>query len=104
MIFLPPLASTLKEEGALAREGTPLTPGFSTLKEGLRLTEAAITEAAMFSSAFFSHTLTKIWDLVLLMVALICIYVNEDNNMLENLKIVNVMLTRGDACVADIWI
>ena len=52
LIFLPPLASTLKEEELLAREGRPLTALLSTLKgDGFKLNEL-ITEAAI--SIFFN--------------------------------------------------
>jgi len=45
---LPPLATTLKEEEFLEREGSPLTEDFSTMKgAGLRATDA-ITEEAIF--------------------------------------------------------
>lgn len=47
MIFLPPLATILKEEEEyLEREGMPFTADFSTVKgAGLRDTEAIIEDA-----------------------------------------------------------
>ena len=51
MIFLLALASTLKEEEDLEREGRPLTEDLSKLKgAGLRFTDA-MTEAAIFAIA-----------------------------------------------------
>ena len=59
MIFLT-LAWTLKEE-ALAREGRPLAAAFSTEKgDGFRLTEAAITDAAICAQVALSLRLLRL--------------------------------------------
>ena len=50
LIFLTPLATILKEEGALVSDGNPLTDIFSTVKPaGFNVTDESITEAAISS-------------------------------------------------------
>ena len=50
LIFLTPLATILKEEGALVSVGNPLADIFSTVKPaGFNVTDESITEAAISS-------------------------------------------------------
>lgn len=102
MIFLTPLASTLKLV-VLASDGSPLTAAdFSTVKEeGFRLSEL-MTVVAM--SDFFASKLTvwianSHWPLVYVFGLIILWSYNSKNQ-----ELVIPILTRGSASVAQFWI